>query len=191
MNRAEIINRLIQRYDYKSYLEIGLSNGDCFNQIQCEKKVSVDPEPLAKADYIMTSDEFFKQNKDKFDIFFIDGLHHADQVQKDIENALEVLNEGGTIVCHDMNPIGFQEQFVPRMQKRWNGDCWRAFCILRATRKDLEMYVIATDEGCGIIRKGKQELLKIEGELTYDRFDQNRIEWLNLQPVAYFLHQLQ
>lgn len=191
MNRAEIINRLIQRYDYKSYLEIGLSNGDCHKQIQCEKKVSVDPEPQAKADYIMTSDEFFKQNKDKFDIVFIDGKHEADFCSRDIENALEVLNEGGTIVCHDMNPIGFQEQFVPRAQQRWNGDVWKSFVALRATRDDLEMYVIATDEGCGIIRRGKQEKLDIEGELTYDRFDQNRIEWLNLQPIAYFLHQLQ
>jgi predicted O-methyltransferase YrrM len=50
----------------------------------------------------MTSDEFFAANQFTFDIVFIDGLH--DQVAKDIENSLRVLNPGGIIVMHDCNP---------------------------------------------------------------------------------------
>ena len=62
----------------------------------------------------MTSDEFFEQNKEKFDIVFIDGLHHSEQVYKDILNSLNILNEDGTIICHDMNPTEEFRQIVPR-----------------------------------------------------------------------------
>ena len=44
MNRYDIINNLIQKYDYKTYLEIGVRNSDeCFNLVNCEIKHSVDP----------------------------------------------------------------------------------------------------------------------------------------------------
>ena len=46
----------------------------------------------------MTSDEFFKNNKDQFDLIFIDGLHHYNQVKKDIINSVEVLKDGGIIL---------------------------------------------------------------------------------------------
>ena len=136
------------------------------------------------------SDEFFEQNKDTFDLIFIDGLHEAEQVYKDITNALNVLNTGGTIVCHDMNPQGFQEQFVPRQVKRWNGDCWKSFLALRHERDDLDMFVLDMDEGTGIIAKGKQEKLVLDCEVTYDNFVKNRVEWLNLKPVEYLLEWL-
>ena len=32
----------------------------------------------------ITSDDFFKQNKNKYDCVFIDGLHIYDQVKRDI-----------------------------------------------------------------------------------------------------------
>ena len=47
----------------------------------------------------MTSDEFFeKYPEEKFDVIFIDGLHHYDQCQKDTINALKKLNESGIIL---------------------------------------------------------------------------------------------
>ena len=49
----------------------------------------------------MTSDEYFSKFKDKFDIIFIDGLHHYEQVKKDIFNSLEILNSNGIILMHD------------------------------------------------------------------------------------------
>ncbi len=46
MNRVQIIQSLIDRYNFKSYLEVGVQAGHCFNTIQCAHKVGVDPDPL-------------------------------------------------------------------------------------------------------------------------------------------------
>ena len=62
----------------------------------------------------------------------------------------------------------------------WNGTVWRSFVKLRQTRKDLSMYTIRTDTGIGIIRRGKQPLLKIDGELTFETLAKNRTRLLNL-----------
>ena len=191
MYRFEIINKLIKDNDYKSYLEIGVNNAVNIKMVQAESKVGVDPEPKVKVYYpecnTMTSDEFFETNKEKFDIIFVDGLHHADQVYKDIVNSLEVLNEGGTIVCHDMKPRSYEAQLVPRIQKVWNGDCWKAWVQLRQERNDLEMFVVDTDEGCGVIKKGTQTKLQIREEINYETFVKYQNKWLNLVSVDSFL----
>ena len=52
---------------------------DGFFPNQCYK-ISVDPEKNSEhLTHEMTSDEFFEQNTDKFDVIFIDGLHHSDR----------------------------------------------------------------------------------------------------------------
>ena len=88
MTRTEIIQVLINKTNGKNYLEIGMGPGTNFSQIQCENKVCVDPTPTVPVTFTLTSDEFFKQNKDKFDVVFIDGLHWSEQVYKDIINKL-------------------------------------------------------------------------------------------------------
>ena len=185
MTRTDIINAFIGKNGYKSYLEIGVQRGDNFALIGCEKKVGVDPDLLSKAIIHQPSDQFFKENEDKFDIIFIDGLHHADQVYKDINNALKCLNKGGTIVCHDMNPQTEYAQQIPIHPGFWNGDCWKAWVQLRSERKDLEMFVIDTDHGCGVIRKGKQELLE-EPVYEWEFLNEFRKDYLNLITVEQF-----
>lgn len=186
MNRTDIIQTIIDKINAKRYLEIGISSGDNWKAIKCDYKVSVDPEPFAKADYVMTSDEFFKENQEKFDVIFIDGLHHADQVNRDIHNSLGRLNEGGYIVCHDLNPLKEEHQIIPFTGGTWNGDCWRAFVNLRTERDDLEMYTVDTDHGCGIIKRGSQELLNFTEHMTFQNLEKNRKEWLNLISVDDF-----
>ena len=51
-----------------------------------------------------TSDEFFKNNKEKFDLIFLDGLHTYHQTIKDINNSLRNLNSNGIIIIHDCLP---------------------------------------------------------------------------------------
>ena len=82
-----IINSYIKRYNYKSYLEIGVNtpNQPGYNWIgvNCEIKHGVDPN--VDTTYRVTSDEFFEKHiKQKYDIIFIDGLHLFEQVYKDI-----------------------------------------------------------------------------------------------------------
>jgi SAM-dependent methyltransferase len=162
MKRWDIINKFIEKNEYKDYLEVGVQSGMCRDHINLpnENKTTVDPDDRSNnPTHLMTSDEFFKQNDKTFDIIFIDGLHHGDQVLKDIENSLEVLNEGGTILCHDMLPNSDEMQRVPRVQDIWTGDCWKAWFKLRGTRKDLFMFIIPSDWGVGIIQVGSQEIV--------------------------------
>lgn len=103
--RTDVINKLIDTYGYVDYLEIGTQTREQnFNKIKAKNKFCVDPDNNAKPDYLGTSDQFFKQNKKKFDLIFIDGLHTAEQSMKDFENAIDCLNEGGAIVFHDSYP---------------------------------------------------------------------------------------
>lgn len=184
MTRTEIINELIESHGYKWYLEIGVQDREAnFNKIKCAEKYCIDPDPHAKADYVGTSDQWFRDSLKNavFDIIFIDGLHHAIQFYKDILNSLDCLKTGGTIVCHDINPASLESQTVPRMQGEWNGDCWMAWVWLRATRSDLFMYVIDTDYGCGIITRGKQTPIIIDCNITYENLLKNKQHWLNLR----------
>jgi hypothetical protein len=186
MNRLDIIKLLIKKINAKKFLEIGVHQGYIIDNISCEYKVGVDPNINTKATVFKTSDEFFETNNEKFDVIFIDGLHIKDQVLKDINNALSCLNENGYIVCHDMNPSKEIIQRVPQETSEWTGDCWKAWVILRSQRSDLDMCVVDTDYGCGIISSGQQNLINIDDELNWDNFVLNRYHWLNLIPVQEF-----
>lgn len=193
MFRADIINTLIKKINAKKYLEIGVSNGINFASIKCDYKVGVDPDLGSPATVHLTSDSFFETNQDKFDVIFIDGLHHSDQVYRDIINSLNVLNGGGYIVCHDMSPWNENVQLIPldpAIHTYWTGDCWKAFVQLRRERRDLSMYVVDTDCGCGIIQRGNQELLSSVEELTWNNLEKNRKEWLNLISPETFLQKI-
>lgn len=188
MRRTDILNHFIKKINAKSYLEIGVSGGGNFSEIICENKVGVDPEPLSPATVTATSDDFFPKNKDNFDVIFIDGLHHADQVYRDIKNSLNFLNDGGVIVCHDMNPQSKQAQEIPYINGEWNGDCWKALVQIRQEHDDLDIYTIDTDQGCSVITKSNEQLKKlvVKDSLTYDNLVKNREEWLNLISVGEF-----
>ena len=181
----KLINNYISRYNYKSYLEIGIDECVCFRQIQCEYKVGVDPYSSSNCvTHKMSSDEFFLQNNKTFDIIFIDGLHHSDQVIKDIENSLKILNKGGTVIVHDCLPLNEIEQIVPRQTKVWTGDVWKAWMIFRK-RKDLRMFVFDIDYGIGVIQMGEQDPFVVDDEdLTWNNFQKNKEVWLNLISYA-------
>jgi len=199
MNREKIIQKLINKINAQSYVEIGLGAGEVFKRIKCKKKYGVDPEYgkthnfqkgkcSFKPTHPMTSDDFFLQNQEKFDVIFIDGLHEAHQVEKDINNSLESLNDNGFIVCHDMSPKSEAMQRVPRTQVGWTGDCWKAWVKVRSTNPNVKMFVVNTDYGCGVIQKGSQELLDLNSlDLTYENLNKHRKEWLNLISVEDFL----
>jgi len=191
--RSRIINSLIKKIGAKKYLEIGVAGGENLSKIECEYKIGVDPNVNSPATFHVTSDNFFENNKETFDVIFIDGLHHANQVYKDILNSLDVLNDGGCIVCHDMNPEKEEYQIIPLRDGvvTWNGDCWKAFVRLRRERENLEMFVVNTDHGCGIIRRGKQTRIEIKEKITYKNFDKHRKEWLNLIEVQDFFKSLE
>jgi hypothetical protein len=195
MERFDIINHLISVNNYKSFLEIGTQNQINFSNVNIDHKVCVDPDPESNPTYLMTSDEFFKINKTKFDIVFIDGLHHADFVYRDIVNSLKILNKNGCLVIHDCIPFNELAQIIPLEKASemgtiaWNGDVWKSIIKLRTERKDLKINVVDTDWGVGIVRFGKQKTYDkapLEKCLDYHYLDQNREELLNIISVEEF-----
>lgn len=214
MNRTQIINFMINRFNYKKYLEIGVSDTNLnFNHILVQYKIGVDPQKsVTGIQYNITSDEYFQINQEKFDIIFIDGMHEYHQVYRDLQNSLKILNEGGTIILHDCNPINEVIQMVPetsdgkwtdqeweefvRMRNQltddgnWSGDCWKAIVKFRSETTEYETHVIDTDFGVGIVRKNQHSVspITIDSELTYNNLEKNRNVWLNLITPEQFIN---
>jgi hypothetical protein len=193
--RYHVLNYLINKYGYKRYLEIGVNSGDNISKIVAENIDGVDPVKMHDmTNFVMTSDDFFAQLKPdiKYDIVFIDGLHLHEQVILDVENSLKHLNAGGIILLHDCNPT--QEIYQVREHvpgHPWNGDVWKAILHFRKTRKDLQICTINTDYGLGVIVPGEQSLYEDItwpniADYTYEYFDKNRLEILNLVTVNEF-----
>lgn len=194
MTRIELLNSLINKFGYKTYLEIGVNTpaqpGYSHDSVSIEIKHGVDPN--VNTTYKMTSDDFFANHiKQKYDLIFVDGLHIFDQAHRDIVNGLNNLNENGTVVVHDCNPTKEITQRPIRASSVWHGDVWKAILKLRIERKDIEIFTVNTDEGCTVIRKGNQTQYSpnnISNEIlySYDYFNANRKEILNLISVKEF-----
>ena len=192
MTRTEIINSLIKKNNYKSYLEIGVNTpaqqGWNWVGITVETKHGVDPN--VDTTYRMTSDEFFEKHiNQKYDIIFVDGLHLFEQVYRDIINSLKYLSDGGVIVVHDCNPVTEITQRRIRVTDAWHGDVWKAIVKLRIENPKLDICTVNTDEGCGIIKKGSQKLLVVnqsDNVYDYSFLENNRREALNLISVGEF-----
>ena len=158
--RWDLIQFLIDKYKYSTYLEIGCDKDQSFSKIKIPHKVGVDP--ISGGTIRITSDNFYKTNKEKFDIIFIDGLHHYEQVIEDINNAIDILNDNGHILVHDCLPRTIAHQAIPRYRGSWNGDVWKSIVELR-TRKNLDVFTCEIDFGVGIIQKRKNsKLLELE-----------------------------
>jgi hypothetical protein len=164
INRTNEIKRIIKENGYTSYLEIGLGNGANFKEIVCDEKVGIDPESVIDMAGVfrMTSDEWFTDSHG-FDLIFIDGLHHADQVERDIINSWNVLNKGGQILIHDVKPLNEVCQRVPREQTQWTGDVWRSWYGLKNTYPKLKFDYLDERVGLAIIHKSRH---KIESGFT-------------------------
>ena len=192
MERSDIINYLIKAYNYQSYLEVGYGNGETFHKIELplEKKTGIDHRgPQGDPNLIrITAADYFKLNRKmgnkRYDLIFIDASHLCEDVENDLTNSLDCLVEEGTIVMHDCLPPNryYQERKQSLYVSGWTGDTWKAFVKFRTLREDLNMYVVDTDYGCGVVRRGKQNTLDIDldKDLSYEIFEKNKTEWLNL-----------
>ena len=166
-NRIDLIQHIIEKKNYKNYLEIGCHSNEVFDKI-CIEKIGVDP--VSGGNYRGFSDDFFKKNKINFDCIFIDGLHEYDQVKRDIVNSIKVLNRNGMIILHDCLPPSINHQRVPRTRYSWNGDVWKAIVEIR-TWEHVDTYTVLADQGLGVIKHKKNT----------DKLDLNNISFKNLK----------
>jgi len=180
MTRTDLINHLITRHNLKRYLEIGLQNADQnFNHIKAEVKTSVDPAPSANATHCMTSDVFFQLKNNEYDLIFIDGLHTAEQVKKDFQNALKILSTNGFIVLHDCNPLKEHHTLVPRPTPsgHWNGDVYKFAHELGFFES---FKTVDIDNGCGVWSNGEEKYSPVKTDLKWGKFDSDRAFLINL-----------
>lgn len=196
-HHSELINYLIEKFSLKSYLEIGTFNrAHNFNLINVKEKICVDPDPVAAADLVCTSDDFFAAaisarhsgDDKRFGLIFIDGLHHADQVKKDFENALECLAPNGFIVLHDCNPPTEATTCVPRgAQREWCGDVYKFACRL-CEYNGIDFLTLDFDYGCAVVWLDSNRVVgsPVHEDITWEYFQKNK-GLLRLTPVHDFI----
>jgi hypothetical protein len=182
LTRSLIVNDIIERKKYETYLEIGCDKNILFNSVKIKKKIGIDP--VSGGNIRMSSDNFFKNNQDKFDLIFIDGLHQYEQVKRDVYNSLKFLNDNGVILLHDCMPSSFMRQAPKRSSNIWNGDVWKNIVEFR-TLDQIDTYTIYADHGIGLILKRKNRnklLLKIESfdKLKFQDYYKNYKLFLNI-----------
>ena len=185
--RWDLIEYLINKYKYSDYLEIGCDQDQLFSKVKIKNKTGVDP--TNGGNIRKTSDEFFKENKKKFDIIFIDGLHTYNQVKKDILNSINCLKDEGIVLVHDCMPDSLSKQAVPRYRMSWNGDVWKAIVDLRQN-ENLEIYTCKIDQVIGVIKKKRNSsILKIEKnikDLKFKDYYKNYIKYLRVVDLDEF-----
>lgn len=158
MRKIDFINDLIRSNGYRSYLEIGTAKPERnFLKVECGLRVGTDPHatPYHKERnthiHPFTSDHFFEKYPDeKFDIVFIDGLHLARQVIKDVCNASLSLTENGVILLHDTNPP--DESYAGPCPKHngWCGTVWQGIMFIR---QNMPNWLVETDlDGFGMTK---------------------------------------
>lgn len=109
---SNLIKWIIKLTNCQSYLELGVEYGinitEMKNLVKICVGVDINTVNIAKDNiefFQMTTDDFFKQNTKKFDIIFVDANHNFEQVKKDFNNSLSILNKFGIIILHDTDPI--------------------------------------------------------------------------------------
>lgn len=215
ISHTDVLNFLIKKYGYKTYLEIGVGDPrENFCLIECEDKVAVDPyfdfvdvpnydeeaikEINKHVKFRLPSDEFFnylRENK-TFDIIFIDGLHTEEQCDRDIRNAIKHLSAGGAIVVHDTNPYSSQQaasvgDYV--LGEAWSGDVYKSVAKLKYM--GIPHITLGEDHGITVIRcpEGfEPDYSKYieKMDITYDEFNERRPYFLNMVSREEFLDRI-
>jgi hypothetical protein len=168
---SELVNSIPNISDL-SYLELGLGAGRNFNSIRSIDKLSVDINPhlylqtSIKEDLLFTgtTDEFFAQNKRRFDVIFIDADHRVEAVVKDFNNAIKVANK--YVFLHDLYPPN--EQFT---QPCWSGDGYKM--LYKIVKDNLfPIYVLDTDYGLSVVKVSEATSINNVEDISYNEFCQ-------------------
>jgi len=160
------------------------------------------PSNIKNRYFSMTSDTFFKKKSSYLkknggpDLVFIDGLHTFEASLKDVLNALKYLDPKGTIVLHDCFPptlasatpaVSLKEAAkmnIPEWEGSWCGDVWKTIVYLRELYKiELEVFVINTDLGLGVIKNKSLKTLDLNIDQTlFNRVDSFGYDFLMSKP---------
>lgn len=178
MQRAEVVQAVLDLYKAPSYLEVGVFDGSTFHAVKAARKVAVDIKfslDLAAARAAVAgqdvhyhehpSDDYFAKvvGSELFDVVFIDGLHTFDQTLRDMLNAIAHLREGGVIVIDDVIPPTYAAS-LPSLEENvafravrniqqidWMGDVYRLVFFLRDYLPTFSFATVAENHGMAVL----------------------------------------
>ena len=157
MHHSEFIYQICLGLAIKpsSYLELGLREGKTFKKLSklIPNCVGVDLSPRNLNDYnrilTMSTNDFFSQNKETFDIIFIDADHKFESVKTDLLNAIKILNYDGMIFLHDTDP---EADFL--LQPRYCNDSYRILKYIYEELPELTQITLpVTEAGLTIVKR--------------------------------------
>lgn len=134
------------------YLEVGVAQGLTLERVAVSHRCGVDPEPQFDFEKLPagvsffhgTSDEFFTQLDPhrKFDLAFLDGLHHWQQTYRDLLSTLNHSKVGSLILIDDVVPddeLSAMTDYAAALAAkdaagihdgRWHGDVFKLLQVL-------------------------------------------------------------
>ncbi len=111
ISHSEFVAFIASIYKPSVYLELGVGAGETMRKVVpfCKRAIGVDfnSEIVSKQTakiYWETTNDFFSHFDEKVDMVFIDADHSFPQVQRDLINSCRLLNLGGVILMHDIDP---------------------------------------------------------------------------------------
>lgn len=180
-DRSDVLQFLINELGYKKYLEVGVQYMENWDRITCDHKQGVEPNKISNPNiYHGTSDQFFAQNMEMYDLVFIDGDHNYAQVIKDFYNALRYLNEGGAIVFHDALPHTIEYTHELKC-----GTVYKALLEIRSNHF-FDFVTFEENHGVCVVRPHKKDIAIECRNISWEKFWKERFAILNVGDWDYF-----
>ena len=104
--KGMFLDDVIKYFNFTKYLELGIANFETWNNVTCDLKMGVDLNPNVQGMNIVncSTSDFFNQNKEIFDLVFIDACHEKFHVKQDFFNSIDHSKDDAIIVMHDVYP---------------------------------------------------------------------------------------
>lgn len=185
MSRHQLLAGLHERLQPRTYLEIGVRNGESLalsstRSIGVDPAYNVDREIQADVQLVRTtSDEFFAREDPlahfsgvPVDLAFIDGMHLSEFALRDFLNTEPHMARTGVVVLDDMLPRNAVEAARDRLTSSWAGDVYKVAEILRRKRPDLLVLLVNTSPTGTVVIVGLDPATAVkdavyEAELAY------------------------
>ncbi len=203
MLKQNIINNLGKKFGFTSYLEISsIITGHVYNKIDDNIFTTksaiyyipegVDPKICNRKDISVQQNKYeyhhnrISDENIKYDIVFVDPWHTYEQSLLDMETALKFVSPNGIIVIHDCCPYD-KSLIGPYKKGAWCGQTYESFIDFRYAHKDIEIFCINADYGCGVASMvprfniiGSFDDYDKSKITDWDYFNNNKIQLVNL-----------
>jgi hypothetical protein len=209
IKKSEIINQLVLQFNLNSYLEYNKVTGElCIDDVACQNKfITYISEPDYKStsinecgDYLTDAHQnlqftplntlFTQHSTSKFDIIYFDPTQVGPDVNIALQKLSALLNPGGFLIIHGCNPESKNLTSKKQISDTWLGETFKGFSLFRLYNP-LASFTINEDCGIGVVFNHNLDLdYPINFEFSYEEFDAQRVEFLNLITYRTFRERL-